>query len=233
MARIFEKSQHPAENIGEKHLACAVLIDTSGSMHGYEKALEDALKELKETIMEDDIARGRVEISVITFDDDVHEVVPFGPIRKMEIPRIDCGGMTCTHAAIQLALDRTSERKEEYKRNGMQYNQPWIWLFTDGQSNDPDNGSFAELLRRQNEKKLVFYGVGLGSEVDEKELGSMHKNGMILKAARENIRNAFEFLIVDIVDLLYKPFTYYEFHEWLEMAAGKDLEVSFIPVDTI
>ena len=194
MAKIHEEPRLPVENIGEKHLACAVLIDTSGSMKGYERELEDALKELKDAIMSDDMARGRIDISVITFDDDVYEVVPFGPISKMVIPHIDCGGRTHTHEAIQFALDRTYERKEEYKKNKVTYNQPWIWLFTDGEANDPDNGSFDELLRRQNAKKLVFYGVGLGDEVNQEKLGSMHKDRMIIKANKENLRAAFEFL---------------------------------------
>ena len=191
---IIEQPRLPIQNPGEQHMPCAVLIDTSGSMGGHETELMQALQEMKETIMDDDIARGRVEVCVITFDDDVHEVVPFGPISAMSIPNINCGGMTHTHQAIDFALKRVEERKNEYKAMHITYNQPWIWLFTDGYANDTDNGAFARLLQAQSEGKCVFYGVGIGDKVDENELGKMHKKGMVMKVSKSEFKAAFELL---------------------------------------
>ena len=193
-ATVHEKPRLPIENTGEQHLACAVLVDTSGSMRGYEQQLVKAITAMKEAIQDDDIARGRVEVCLITFDDDVREESPFGPVSKMEIPRISCGGKTSTHAAIQFALQRVAERKADYKQNHVTYNQPWIWLLTDGGSNDSDNGAFEELLKAQRDSKCVFFGVAVGDGVNEAELGGMHKNGMILKVDKDNLSAAFDFI---------------------------------------
>ena len=191
---VREKPRLPVENTGEQHLACVVLVDTSGSMSGYEKELRNAIAAMKEAIMEDDIARGRVEICLATFDDDVKELSPFSVITRMEIPEISCGGMTCTHTAIKFALDRVAERKAEYHQSHITYNQPWIWLLTDGGSNDNDNGSFAELLRAQREGKCTFFGVAVGEGVNITELAGMHKNGQILRVGRDNLAKVFEFI---------------------------------------
>lgn len=224
---VHEKPRLPIENTGEQHLACAVLVDTSGSMSDYEQQLVDAIKAMKEAIEDDDIARGRVEICLITFDDDVKEESPFGAISRMEIPRISCGGRTSTHAAIQFALRRVAERKAEYQRNHVTYNQPWIWLLTDGGSNDTDNGSFEELLNAQRDSKCVFFGVAIGDEVNEDELGKMHKNGMILRVGKDNLASAFDFISQSASGAsVNKP------GEKLNVPVPNDMEVQFIQIDT-
>lgn len=224
---VHEKPRLPIENTGEQHLACAVLVDTSGSMSGYEQQLVDAIKAMKEAIEDDDIARGRVEICLITFDDDVKEESPFGAISRMEIPRISCGGMTSTHEAIQFALRRVAERKAEYQRNHVTYNQPWIWLLTDGGSNDTDNGSFEELLNAQRDSKCVFFGVAIGDGVNEEELGKMHKNGMILRVGKDNLASAFDFISQSASGAsVNKP------GEKLNVPVPNDMEVQFIQIDT-
>lgn len=223
---IIETPRLPIQNPGEQHMPCVVLIDTSGSMAGHERELEEALREMKETIMEDDIARGRVEVSIITFDDDVKEIVPFGPISAMQIPHLDCGGMTHTHQAIDLALRRVEERKNEYKSMNIVYNQPWIWLFTDGHANDSDNGAYDRLLQAQNNKKCVFYGVGIGNDVDEKELGRLHKKGMILKVSKESFKAAFELLSVSVTAASsHKP------GETAQQPIPADVNIKFIDLD--
>lgn len=224
---VHEKPRLPIENTGEQHLACAVLVDTSGSMSGYEKQLMEAITAMKEAIEDDDIARGRVEICLITFDDDVREESPFGAISRMEIPRISCGGMTSTHAAIKFALQRVAERKEEYKKNHVTYNQPWIWLLTDGGSNDTDNGSFDELLNAQRDSKCVFFGVAIGEGVNEEELGGMHKSGMILRVGKDNLASAFDFISQSASGAsVNKP------GEKLNVQVPSDMQVEFITIDT-
>lgn len=226
MPIINEKPRLPIENTGEQHLACAVLVDTSGSMHGYEKQLTDAIAAMKEAIENDDMARGRVEICLITFDDDVREESPFGPITQMVIPRISCDGMTSTHAAVEFALRRVEERKQDYKQNNVSYNQPWIWLLTDGGSNDGDNGSFTALLQAQQNKKCTFFGVAIGDRVNERELGGMHKNGMILRVGKDNLGSVFEFISQSV-----NPASVQTPGEKVNLQIPNDIEVKFIEID--
>ena len=192
--KIMERPRLPIENTGEQHLACVVLVDTSGSMHGYERQLTDAIIQMKEAIENDDTARGRVEVCLVTYDDDVREESPFGAISRMAIPSISCAGMTSTHAAIDFALKRVAERKSEYQQNHVTYNQPWIWLLTDGESNDRDNGSFEALLEAQQNSKCVFFGVAVGDEANEQELARMHKNGLVLRVEKDNFASVFQFI---------------------------------------
>ena len=147
----------------EERLLCVLAVDTSGSMAPYAHELQQAIAELTATLKADEVCRSRVEVCLITFDDTTRLIHPFGPLSDFEPPaQIDCSGMTCTHQAIRLALDMISDRKAEYQANGIPYRQPWIWLFTDGYSNDADNGSFADLLRLQNARKLIFIGAAIG-----------------------------------------------------------------------
>ena len=224
---VHEKPRLPIENTGEQHLACAVLIDTSGSMSGYENALKEAIKAMKEAIINDDIARGRVEICLITFDDDVREESPFGPITRMEIPNISCDGMTSTHAAVEFALRRVNERKAEYKQNKLTYNQPWIWLLTDGGSNDSNNGSFQDLLEAQRDGKCVFFGVAVGDHVNETELGGMHKNGMILKVGKDDLASVFQFISQSVSGA-----SVHEPGEKIKAPVPPEMEVQFIEIPT-
>ena len=191
----YIETPRPIANAGEEHIACAIVVDTSGSMKPHANDLQQAIAELAETINADDTCRGRIELCLITFDDDAKVVQPFGPMYSFEAPRaFDCAGMTATHKAIRLAIDKVNERKAEYQANGVAYRQPWLWLFTDGESNDPDNGSYAELLQLQNNKKLSFYAVGIGEDAEASELKGMHKNNIMLRVSRENFKAAFEFL---------------------------------------
>ena len=193
------ETPRPIINAGEEHIACAVVVDTSGSMAAYADELTEAIAELSASITDDDTSRGRVELCLITFDNDARVVQPFGPMYSFEAPRqLKCYGMTSTHEAIRLAIDQVNQRKAEYKNNGVSYRQPWIWLFTDGGSNDDDNGSFDELLQMQRAGRLSFYGVGIGPEAEASELKGMHKSNIMLRVSRENFKAAFEFLSASI-----------------------------------
>lgn len=186
------ETPRPISNRGEEHIPCAVLVDTSGSLHGCEPEIHDALVEMKEAIIADDMARGRVELCLITFDDVPRMVQPFGPMHMFEVPgKIECDGMTATHAAVRMALDALKDRIGEYAAAGVTAKRPWLWLLTDGGSNDADNGSYDELMQMQLDRQLNFFAVGIGKNADASELKSMHKNHQMLRVSREDFRAAF------------------------------------------
>ena len=200
MAKIFEKPRmQQVDQGGEVKLACCVLIDVSGSMSGYETEIERNVQALKTAIQNDPEARGRVEIELILFDSDVREASRFSLIDHLEIPKVTCSGGTSTHAAVKLALERVKQRKEDYKLAGVEYYQPWIWLFTDGDYTDPDNGSFKELLAAQQpgangKASLTFYPIAVGDHVNELKLAAMHKDGLVMRVDKDNLGKAFAFL---------------------------------------
>lgn len=180
---------------GEARIACAIVVNTSANMVANAQALQDAVVELVDEIKVDAVLRNRVDLCLITYDDDPRIVQPFNPNHFFALPHFNqCKGIASTHKAIRFALDTLNERKEVYRNNCVPYILPWLWLFTDGSSDDPDNGSFDELLQLQNMRKLSFYAVGIGPNTRTSELKSMHRHGLILSPSHEEYRAAFEYI---------------------------------------
>ena len=50
------------------------------------------------------------------------------------------------------------------------------------------------MLRLQNAKKAVFYGVAVGNERKLANLGAMNKDGCYLQISKEGFKEAFKFL---------------------------------------
>ena len=182
------------ENPGERHLACVVLIDTSGSMENSMDQLHEGLYELGAAIKEDDYAVGITEFCIMTFNDKPSVVMPFGPAYDYEAPAISCGGSTAMHLAVDAALNEVEARKAQYKENKTSYYRPWIFMLTDGKTNDADNGVFERLIDAQNEGKCIFFPVGIGNGADYTLLKRLKNNGLVLKANRDNFKNSFEWL---------------------------------------
>lgn len=185
------------ENSGETHLPCVVLVDTSGSMSGAVSELNEGLVLLGEALKEEPQALGRVELCIITFDDEPCIMVPFGPAYDYQAPSVSCGGRTAMHEAVGLALKQLEIRKQQYINCGTSYNRPWLFLLTDGIPTDPDNGEFQALLNAQKDKRCIFFPMGIGNEVDMDMLKSLiydKEKGFVLKASKENFKNCFVWL---------------------------------------
>ncbi len=200
MEKINENYQAPVEERGDVKVPLIIMIDKSASLSGYDNAIEDGIRRMKEIILEDDIARGRIEVSLILFGAGAEIVHPFTHVTRMEVPDVVCdGSRTDTHAAVELALKAADARKAEYKRLNVGYYQPMFWLLTDGYANDHDNGSFKELLERQKNKKAVFFGFSIGDNQNIAALGAMNKDGIFLSCSADDIGNAFEYLAASSV----------------------------------
>ena len=195
MEKNNENLQAPMEVHGDVVAPLIIMIDKSASLSGYESAIEDGIRKMKEVIMNDDIGRNRVEVSLILFGAGAEIVHPFSHIARLEVPKVVCdGSRTDTHAAVDLALKTFDARKAEYKQLLMSYYRPIFWLLTDGYANDRDNGSFKELLERQKAGKAFFYSFAIGDDQNIAELGAMNKNGICLSCSADSIGNALEFI---------------------------------------
>lgn len=187
----------PIENGGEPHVPCVILVDTSGSMSEAERQLNDGLEAMGKALNEDPLARGRVEFCIISFGSEGRAkiLVPFGPAYDYKAPYVVCDGPnTPMHEAVQLGLDELEARKQQYKDCGTAYYRPWLFLLTDGYPNDTDNGAFDRLRESQEGKHCIFFAVGVGDQVDKNLLKSLHKDGIVLTASKENFKNSFVWL---------------------------------------
>ena len=92
-------------SFGEQHLACVLLLDTSGSMSGDSiKNLNSAIARFKENVNRDPIARNRVDVAIVSFSTGVEVVSDFMPITDMPTPELDARGRTDMAAGIQTAI---------------------------------------------------------------------------------------------------------------------------------
>lgn len=142
---------------------CLLLLDTSASMAGAPiEALNGGLKAFKDDVMEDGLARRRVELAIVTFGHGgVGTRQDFTTVDEWTPPRFSAGGSTPMGQALDEGLDLLLARKELYNRAGTAYYRPWVFLMTDGEPND-DWRAAAERARREDaERRLVFFTVGV------------------------------------------------------------------------
>ena len=150
----------------EPHMACVLLLDTSGSMGWGEKPAIDSLNEgvnrfIQQTNM-DEMAKKRVDVAIITFDDKPELVMDFTPISQMEPVHLTAGGTTAMGAAINMAIDKVKDRNRFYASIGAPCYKPWIFMISDGAPTD-DVTEAAERIKLEESKgahgKLKFFAL--------------------------------------------------------------------------
>ncbi len=143
---------------------CLLLLDTSGSMQGSRiEELNRGLQTFQEHIQQDQLARRRCEIAVITFGNGgVQTLQDFVTADEFQAPELTPGGGTPMGAALSRGLDLLRARKQTYRENGVAYYRPWIFLITDGEPTDDTWPQAAQRLHEECEKNgLVFFAVGV------------------------------------------------------------------------
>ena len=148
-------------NANEPHMACLLLLDTSGSMTGAPiEQLNNALNQFKLEVCEDNMTRDILDIAIVEFNTDVRVVQPFVPIEYMEPVQLQAGGETNMAPAIQLAIDMVSERSRFYRRSGTEPYKPWIIMISDGFGGDISG--IAETIRGlEADNKIKFFSLGV------------------------------------------------------------------------
>jgi uncharacterized protein YegL len=175
MAAIRLEDQVEFEDNPEPRCPVILLLDTSGSMQGEPIAeLNEALREFNETLKADKLASLRVEVAIVTFGGRVQVIdvrgtgMPFDASQafvtadNFQPPTLDASGDTPMGEAVRRALTLIRERKDIYKRNGLDYFRPWIFLITDGAPTDFGWESAADQVKREEDRKgVIFYAVGV------------------------------------------------------------------------
>jgi len=141
--------------------ACTLILDTSGSMQGQAiDELNRGLQALRDDLMEDNLARRRVEIAIVEFNSKVRLVQDFVTVPNFYPPHLKASGLTEMVGGINMGLDLLQARKTIYNQNGVPFYRPWAFLITDGQV---DNyGDVANRIRQDEQaKRVVFFAVGV------------------------------------------------------------------------
>ena len=147
-----------------QRLPCVLVLDGSGSMSGEPiREMNAGLKILEEELKSDDTAAQRVQLLVIRLggDDEVDIIADWQDALDFSAPSIESNGRTPLGKAMQTALDKIEEQKENYRSHDIPYNRPWIFLITDGEPTDFDwEDAAANCRRAEDDNKVVVFTIG-------------------------------------------------------------------------
>ena len=196
----MEQQVYTADNgaapasFNDQHLACVLLLDTSGSMQNGDAidALNQAMRSFKEQCMKDDALCRGLDVAVVGFSTKVTVLQEFTPITHMATPVLEAGGQTSMGAALTVAMDLLERRKAQYKELGVPYHRPWIFMISDGAPNDDYSAAFQKVNEQQHKKKLELWAVGVPG-YDREILTSITKRVIELDAGL-NFAGLFEWL---------------------------------------
>lgn len=201
MALKFSADPLPIINQGERHVLAVLLVDTSGSMQGGAiEELNRGLEEFGRALKDDQLAYGRAEVCIISFNSSVSVEMGFRPAANYEAPIMKAGGLTCLNEAIEVGLDAIESRKAEYRAQGVSYYRPWLFVLTDGAPTDTDKEAYVKdrLKKYISEKKVVYMPMGVGAGADNTKLQEYYpaetKAKIVLKADASNFKEAFVWL---------------------------------------
>ncbi len=197
----FSEGSIPPIALGEKHVACVLLIDTSGSMNDKDAIgkVNAGIKTLIDQILADSLAAAVVDISLVEFNDEVKVVVPFSPVSKIEIPELKAFGCTSLNEAILVGLEQIRERKREYHDLGVPYWRPWMFLITDGYPSDTqkEEEAKAKLKEAMDNKRVLFFTVA-ADDADYKHL-STYPSTLSFKIDDNDFTEAFKWFSQSVI----------------------------------
>lgn len=160
-------------------LPVCLCLDVSGSMTNDIDELTRGVEALYKAIMNDDAAAVSAEIAIVTFGSDAKLIENFETADKKKRPYLTIDGSTNMTAGVMLALETLDKRKQDYKRNGIDYYQPWLIIMSDGEPNDLNSVKQVQSTVKdlESNKKLAVFAVGIGDYSDIDVLGGFSKRG--------------------------------------------------------
>jgi uncharacterized protein YegL len=127
--------------------------------------LNRGLAAFKQDLAKDPLASRRVEVAVVTFDNEVKVAQDFVTADQFEPPKLVAQGQTFMGTAIQKALDMVQARKGTYRQNGVAYYRPWIFMITDGEPQGEAESAIQQAAARlkadEANKRVAFFAVGV------------------------------------------------------------------------
>lgn len=159
----FEQSEFNIAAVNEHHVACVLLLDTSGSMarNGAIKKLNEGVRKFKEQTLMDELAQKSIDIAIVEFNTETNIVQEFIPLAQLNPPELTAGGSTALGKGLEFAIELVEQRKLKYKEIGIPYYRPWIFIISDGEPTD-DYIPVAERARELAENnKFICWAVGV------------------------------------------------------------------------
>lgn len=155
-------------------LPVCLVLDTSASMTGAPiTELQEGVNTFFAQLLADDVAKYSAEVAVVTFGGNVDMAVDFAAVTRQTVPSLTAGGMTPMGEAVEKALELLQTRKDEYRRAGVDYYQPWLVIMTDGAPTDSISNAGRLVDELVRGKKLAVFAIGIGKDADMNELAKL------------------------------------------------------------
>lgn len=140
-----------------------LLLDPSSSMQGVKiNQLNEGLRHYVQAVRADEVARFRVETCLVTFGGSVRIARDFETMVDYgEAPTLIARGGTPMGEAIETGLDHLEERKALYRKHGLQYYRPWVFLLTDGEPTDTWERAAQRVHQGERARKFLFFAIGV------------------------------------------------------------------------
>lgn len=172
-----------------------LVLDVSGSMGGAPvEELNEGVRLFFEAIRSDDVAQYAAEICVVTFGATVTKALDFMSIEHQSVPTLSADGATPMGEGVLLGLDLLEARKEDYKRAGVDYFQPWLVVMTDGEPTDDISTAASRIQSLVSSKKLTVFPIGIGSAANMAKLGALSPTRPPLRLQGLNFKEFFTWL---------------------------------------
>jgi uncharacterized protein YegL len=195
----------------ERRCPVCLLLDTSYSMEGKPiEELKEGVKEFVNSIMQDEEARRRVDLCVITFGGTVEVVQEFTPVDNLDVNVISSQLVPTSNTpmgtAIKTGIREIEDWKSYLKREGVIYYRPWLVCFTDGCPTDMNSGDslYSEIKKELNSwnssKKFIPWAFGTET-ADFNLLKDLFPQNHVYKLAEHNFRAVFQWLSASITQV--------------------------------
>jgi len=178
-------------------VAVIFILDVSESMGWYKgiESMQNGLNVFIQTLKDDPYASESVEVAIYTFNHEVTKISDFQNVNSIKIPKFTAEGGTNLGQAVQTAVNATETRKQEYKKQKLSYKAPWIVLLTDADINEDIDSVVAQTTTLVNARKLTFFAIGTGDEVNINELKRFNpRSPVIFSPTGEDLNPLFEWL---------------------------------------
>jgi uncharacterized protein YegL len=192
--RFVLRQEDLVENPTARVPICLVL-DVSGSMSGAPiKELNEGVKLFFDAICADEVAQYAAEICIVTFGSSVTKTLDFMSVERQSIPTLSASGSTPMGEGVTMGLNLLEARKEDYKRAGVDYFQPWMVVMTDGEPTDDISAASSRIGSLVAEKKLTVFPIAIGESANLSTLATLSPGRPPLRLQGLNFKEFFTWL---------------------------------------